>query len=151
MLLGVETTSAHSYRLVLLASTRDESLATNWAGVYAILASLARRELVPPDAAAGERMRHLIACKRTTSRPPGLDGALRLRVGAVGHRDGAVLRRAARHPARLATLRGRSSIDDVATNKTSRAPHTPTRTSFYSFRFSSPLPDTLPLGSQTNL
>ena len=51
-----------------------------WAGVYRILASLARRQLVGSITITGDldRLRHALARKPSGSKPPGLDGALRL-------------------------------------------------------------------------
>jgi hypothetical protein len=69
------------YRLVLDKKPQaPEFLSCTWSDVYSILASLSLGQRVNGDSAAGERLRHLIARSEVSSRTPGLEGALRLRV-----------------------------------------------------------------------
>jgi hypothetical protein len=73
------------YRLVIDDRTRAEELSTYvWGDVYAILASLSLGQRVTSDSAAGQKLNKLITRKASPSRPPGLDGALRLRAKGRG-------------------------------------------------------------------
>ena len=78
-----EALAVQIYRLVMNPAAQGGAAPLHsfgWAGVYRILASLARRQLVGSITITGDldRLRHALARKRSDSKPPGLDGALRL-------------------------------------------------------------------------
>ena len=77
-----EAVAVQIYRLVHDPSARADALkGAGMRGVYRILSVLAHGARAQPDAKAVERLRLLLARKASGSQPPGLDGALRFRVG----------------------------------------------------------------------
>eukprot|EP00966_Prymnesium_polylepis_P174650 4041992-Prymnesium_polylepis.1 len=73
-----EAVAVQIYRLILDQQRRAAQFAQrSWADVYVVLASLARRELVAPAAAAVKKLQNLIGRKASSSQPLGLDGALK--------------------------------------------------------------------------